>query len=262
MEEQGKRLERLGSDVQSQQSTTASLAETVKTLGSEQATLKSALDEQAKLAGRIDSLSKDVAALKQVVTRVRRSAVWSRTSQLRSESGKPSGACQQYQYRRIRFLPRPGHSHHQRHAGADCQPARADRRALSSPCSAARAFAAAAFERLPYRSKASDSPSPWSRLSFPRMVIGTQRQAGRQAVRQADAETCLVAGRHRSGQFETVARHAVRATCASRGGPHPRAPPPCATSPNSRVRLVRHSRRTGRATGVASPVPDRHSSGW
>lgn len=65
MEEQGKRLERLGSDVQSQQGTAASLAETVKTLGSEQATLKSALDEQAKLAGRIDSLSKDVAALKQ-----------------------------------------------------------------------------------------------------------------------------------------------------------------------------------------------------
>jgi len=65
MEEQGKRLERLGSDVQSQQGTTASLAETVKTLGSEQATLKSALDEQAKLAGRIDSLSKEVAALKQ-----------------------------------------------------------------------------------------------------------------------------------------------------------------------------------------------------
>ncbi|ABP80766.1 hypothetical protein [Stutzerimonas stutzeri] len=65
MEEQGKRLERLGADVQSQQGTTASLAETVKTLGSEQATLKSALDEQAKLAGRIDSLSKDVAALKQ-----------------------------------------------------------------------------------------------------------------------------------------------------------------------------------------------------
>ncbi len=65
MEEQGKRLERLGSDVQSQQGTTASLAETVKTLGSEQATLKSTLDEQAKLAGRIDSLSKDVAVLKQ-----------------------------------------------------------------------------------------------------------------------------------------------------------------------------------------------------
>jgi len=65
MEEQGKRLERLGSGVESQQGTTASLAETVKTLGSEQATLKSALDEQAKLAGRIDSLSKDVAALKQ-----------------------------------------------------------------------------------------------------------------------------------------------------------------------------------------------------
>jgi len=65
MEEQGKRLERLGSDLQSQQGTTASLAETVKTLGSEQATLKSALDEQAKLAGRIDSLSKDVAVLKQ-----------------------------------------------------------------------------------------------------------------------------------------------------------------------------------------------------
>ena len=51
--------------MQSQQGTTASLAETVKTLGSEQATLKSALDEQAKLAGRIDSLSKDVAVLKQ-----------------------------------------------------------------------------------------------------------------------------------------------------------------------------------------------------
>lgn len=65
MEEQGKRLERLGSDVQSQQGTTASLAETVKTLGSEQATLKSALDKQAKLAGRIDSLSKEVAVLKQ-----------------------------------------------------------------------------------------------------------------------------------------------------------------------------------------------------
>lgn len=65
MEEQGNRLERLGSDVQSQQGTTASLAETVKTLGSEQATLKSTLDEQAKLAGRIDSLSKDVAVLKQ-----------------------------------------------------------------------------------------------------------------------------------------------------------------------------------------------------
>jgi len=65
MDEQGKRLERLGTDVQAQQSTTATLAESVKTLGSEQASLKSALDEQAKLAGRIDSLSKDVAALKQ-----------------------------------------------------------------------------------------------------------------------------------------------------------------------------------------------------
>ncbi|MCQ4244229.1 ATPase [Stutzerimonas decontaminans] len=65
MEEQGRRLERLGSDFQAQQGTTATLAETVKTLGSEQASLKSTLDEQAKLAGRLDSLSKDVAALKQ-----------------------------------------------------------------------------------------------------------------------------------------------------------------------------------------------------
>ncbi|MCW8154672.1 ATPase [Stutzerimonas stutzeri] len=65
MEEQGRRLERLGSDFQAQQGTTATLAETVKTLGSEQASLKSTLEEQAKLAGRLDSLSKDVAALKQ-----------------------------------------------------------------------------------------------------------------------------------------------------------------------------------------------------
>lgn len=65
LEEQGKRLERLGNDLQTQQGTTASLAESVKTLGSEQASLKSTLDEQAKLAGRIDSLSKDVATLKQ-----------------------------------------------------------------------------------------------------------------------------------------------------------------------------------------------------
>ena len=65
LEEQGRRLERLGTDLQTQQGTTASLAESVKTLGSEQASLKSTLDEQAKLAGRIDSLSKDVASLKQ-----------------------------------------------------------------------------------------------------------------------------------------------------------------------------------------------------
>jgi chromosome segregation ATPase len=65
LEEQGRRLERLGSDLQAQQGTTAALGETVKTLGSEQASLKSALGEQAKLAGRVDGLSKDVAALQQ-----------------------------------------------------------------------------------------------------------------------------------------------------------------------------------------------------
>ncbi|WP_226687491.1 ATPase [Stutzerimonas stutzeri] len=65
MDEQGKRLEQLGADLQAQQGSTATLAESVKTLGSEQASLKSTLDEQAKLAGRVDSLSKDIAALKQ-----------------------------------------------------------------------------------------------------------------------------------------------------------------------------------------------------
>jgi DNA repair exonuclease SbcCD ATPase subunit len=65
MDEQGKRLEQLGADLQAQQGSTATLAESVKTLGSEQASLKSTLNEQAKLAGRVDSLSKDIAALKQ-----------------------------------------------------------------------------------------------------------------------------------------------------------------------------------------------------
>ncbi len=65
MDEQGTRLEQLGTDLQAQQRSTATLAESVKALGSEQASLKSALDEQAKLAGRVDSLSKDIAALKQ-----------------------------------------------------------------------------------------------------------------------------------------------------------------------------------------------------
>lgn len=65
MDEQGKRLEQLGVDLQAQQGSTATLAASVKTLGSEQASLKSTLDEQAKLAGRVDSLSKDIAALKQ-----------------------------------------------------------------------------------------------------------------------------------------------------------------------------------------------------
>ena len=65
LEEQGRRLERLGSDLQAQQGVTANLSDSVKALGSEQASVKAALDEQAKLGGRIDSLSKDVAALKQ-----------------------------------------------------------------------------------------------------------------------------------------------------------------------------------------------------
>ncbi|OWG37280.1 hypothetical protein [Stutzerimonas stutzeri] len=65
MEEQGKRMERLTTDLQAQQGSSATLAETVKTLRSEQATLKSAVDEQSKLAARIDGLGKEVAALKQ-----------------------------------------------------------------------------------------------------------------------------------------------------------------------------------------------------
>jgi len=65
MDEQGKRLEQLGADLQAQQGSTATLAESVKALGSEQASLKTTLNEQGKLAGRVDSLSKDIAALKQ-----------------------------------------------------------------------------------------------------------------------------------------------------------------------------------------------------
>ena len=65
MDEQGKRIERLGTDLQAQQGATAALTESVKNLDSQQGSLKSALDEQGKLAARIDSLSKDVAALKQ-----------------------------------------------------------------------------------------------------------------------------------------------------------------------------------------------------
>ncbi len=65
LEDHGKRLERLGADLQGQQGAAATLADNLKALGSEQAALKSALDEQGKLAGRVDSLSKDVAALKQ-----------------------------------------------------------------------------------------------------------------------------------------------------------------------------------------------------
>ncbi|MBE7376365.1 ATPase [Pseudomonas lopnurensis] len=65
LEDHGKRLERLGADLQGQQGAAATLADNLKALGSEQAALKSALDEQGKLAGRVDSLSKEVAALKQ-----------------------------------------------------------------------------------------------------------------------------------------------------------------------------------------------------
>ena len=153
--------------MQSQQGTTASLAETVKTLGSEQAT-QSALDEQAKLAGRIDSLSKDVAVLKQGGNQSQAIS--------RLEQDIPCCAANWKTVRRLPAIPilpnsipsAPGHPHHQRHAGADCQPARADRRALSSPRSAAARVRGGGLERLLYRSKASDSPSPWSRLSFPR----------------------------------------------------------------------------------------------
>lgn len=70
--EQGSQIERIATDVQGHQSTTAALADTVKKVASEQAALtssmsglKGSLDELGKLSGRIDGLSKDVAALKQ-----------------------------------------------------------------------------------------------------------------------------------------------------------------------------------------------------
>ena len=72
LEEQGARIERLASDIGSNQSTVSSLGERVKGVADEQAALKSSVagmkgsvDELSGLSARIDSLSKDLAALKQ-----------------------------------------------------------------------------------------------------------------------------------------------------------------------------------------------------
>ena len=72
LEEQGARIERLASDIGSNQSSVSSLGERVKGVADEQAALKSSVagvkgsvDELSGLSARIDSLSKDLAALKQ-----------------------------------------------------------------------------------------------------------------------------------------------------------------------------------------------------
>ncbi|WP_417786651.1 ATPase [Stutzerimonas xanthomarina] len=72
LEDQGGQIERITTEVQGHQSATAALADTVKKVASEQAALtssisglKGSVDELGELSGRIDGLSKDVAALKQ-----------------------------------------------------------------------------------------------------------------------------------------------------------------------------------------------------
>jgi hypothetical protein len=72
LDEQGIRIGRLVTELRERQTSTATLAETVKSVNDEQATLKSSvaglkgeLDELSKLSARIDGLSKDIAALKQ-----------------------------------------------------------------------------------------------------------------------------------------------------------------------------------------------------
>ena len=72
LDEQGGQIERIATDVRGHQSATAALADTVKKVASDQAALtssmsalKGSVDELGKLSGRIDGLSKDVAALKQ-----------------------------------------------------------------------------------------------------------------------------------------------------------------------------------------------------
>ena len=72
LDEQSTRVESVASEMRGQQSAAATLAETVKNVSGEQAELKSSfaglkglVDELGKLTGRIDGLSKDVAALKQ-----------------------------------------------------------------------------------------------------------------------------------------------------------------------------------------------------
>ncbi|GAB6389239.1 ATPase [Stutzerimonas marianensis] len=72
LEEQGRRVEAVSSEVRTQQASTAELAESLKGLDGEQATLKravsdlkGAVDSVPSLASRIEGMSKDIAALKQ-----------------------------------------------------------------------------------------------------------------------------------------------------------------------------------------------------
>lgn len=72
LDEQSTRVESVANELRGQQGTTATLAETLNTVSGEQAALttsiaglKASLDEMTKLSGRIDGLSRDVAALKQ-----------------------------------------------------------------------------------------------------------------------------------------------------------------------------------------------------
>lgn len=72
LDEQGIRIGRISTEAREYQTTATTLAESVKNVADEQATLKSSLaglagsvDELRKLSARIDGLSKDIAALKQ-----------------------------------------------------------------------------------------------------------------------------------------------------------------------------------------------------
>ncbi len=65
LQEQGKRLDGLDGELRAQQQTGATLVADLKTLGSEQAALKTALGAQDQLRSRVDALGKDVAALQQ-----------------------------------------------------------------------------------------------------------------------------------------------------------------------------------------------------
>ncbi|WP_181295551.1 ATPase [Pseudomonas sp. Q2-TVG4-2] len=72
LDDQGARVESMATELQGHQNTAATLAETVKKVAGEQATLESSVaglkgsvDELGKLSARIDGLNKDIAALKQ-----------------------------------------------------------------------------------------------------------------------------------------------------------------------------------------------------